>query len=199
MSAFARLVLASLCILLVAGCVTTGTTTRLPKAEPTAEGALGANDVVEIRLMQEPEISADYQIDASGNLGFPYVGTLKVAGLTPEGVADELELRLKNSGFFLDPSVIVLVKEFNSRLVTVLGSVRNPGSYRYTDGMGVIDAISAAGGVLDTGQASKTTVTRKVDGVEHSVIVAVPAIVNGRAPDQALAVGDIVFVPESPI
>ncbi len=186
-------------LLLIAGCETTRFATRLPPPTPTAEGALGPSDVVEIRVMQEPEISADYQIDASGNLGFPYVGTLRVAGMTSEGVAKALVTRLQDGGFFLAPNVIVLVKEFNSRQVYVLGSVRNPGSYTYTDGMGVIDAISAAGGVLDSGQPVKTTLTRKVDGVEYSVQVAVPAIVNGRQPDQPLAVGDIVFVPESPI
>lgn len=191
---------AVLLALSAAGCVTTGASApRLPSAPASLEGALGPSDVVEIRLLQEVEISGAYQIDASGNLGFPYVGTLKVAGMTPEGVADKLELDLKEGGFFLDPVVTVLVQEFNSRTVTVLGSVRNPGSYRYTDGMGVIDAISAAGGVIETGQAGKTTVTRKVDGTEYSIQVAVPAIVNGRRPDQALAVGDIVFVPESPI
>ena len=186
-------------LVMVAGCETTKSITRLPAAAPSAQGALGPSDVVEIRLMQEPELTAQYQIDASGNLGFPYVGTVGVAGMTPEGIAGILQTRLKDGGFFLEPTVIVLVKEFNSRQVYVLGSVRNPGSYRYTDGMGVIDAISAAGGVLDTGQPVKTTVTRKVDGVEYSVTVAVPAIVNGREPDRVLAVGDIVFVPESPI
>ena len=183
----------------LSACVTTGTSTPLPAAPVTAEGALGPSDVVEIRLLQESEISGSYQIDASGNLGFPYVGTLKVAGMTPEGVAETLQERLKEGGYFLDPVVTVLVEEFNSRQVTVLGSVRNPGSYRYRDGMGVIDAISAAGGVVETGQPSKTTVTRKVDGTEYSVQVMVPAIVAGRQPDQQLAVGDIVFVPESPI
>lgn len=187
-----------LAALLLVGCVTTGTG-RLPAPAPSVEGALGANDVLEIRVLQEPEISGIYRLDATGNLAFPYVGTVKATGLSPESVASELDRLLADGGFFHDPVVTVFVKEFNSRQVYVLGSVKNPGSYSFRDGMGVIDAISAAGGVLETGQASKTTVTRKVDGVEHRVVVAVPAIVNGRAPDQSLAVGDIVFVPESPI
>ncbi|MCO4769964.1 MAG: polysaccharide export protein [Deltaproteobacteria bacterium] len=195
---YLRVILLALAVC-VTGCVTTGSTGRLPPAAASAEGALGPSDVVEIRLLQEAELSGSYQIDASGNLGFPYVGTVRVAGMTPEGVAEELQKRLRDGGFFLDPDVTVLVQEFNSRLVYVLGSVRNPGSYRYTDGMGVIDAISAAGGVIETGQPGKTTVTRKVDGTDYSVQVAVPAIVSGRRPDQLLAVGDIVFVPESPI
>lgn len=194
-----RTLLAVLAAALLAGCVTTGTTGRLPPPQASAEGALGPNDVVEVRLLQEAEISGSYQIDASGNLGFPYIGTVKAAGLTPADVSDLIQTRLKEGGYFLEPVVTVLVEEFNSRQVYVLGSVRNPGSYRYRDGMGVIDAISAAGGVIETGQPSKTTVTRKVDGVEYSIQVAVPAIVNGRQPDQSLAVGDIVFVPESPI
>jgi len=185
--------------LIVSGCVTTGSTARLPPPAASSEGALGPSDVVEIRVLQEAEISGSYQIDASGNLGFPYVGAFRVAGLTPEALGKQLEKKLTSGGFFLAPVVTVLVTEFNSRNVVVLGWVKNPGRYRYTDGMGVIDAISAAGGVLDNGQPGKTTVTRKVDGVEHSTQVAVPAIVNGRQPDQPLAVGDIVFVPESPI
>ena len=110
MTPSSRLLLIVVGLLLIAGCETTRYA-KLPTPAPTAEGALGASDVVEIRLLQEPEINANYQIDASGNLGFPYVGTLRVAGMTPEGVADALEARLKDGGYFLDPNVIVLVKE----------------------------------------------------------------------------------------
>ena len=183
---------------LSAGCVTTGTTT-LPPATAAAEGAIGQSDVLSIKVLQEPEISGSYQVDAAGNIAFPYIGTVAVGGLTPQQIGALVTGQLQDGGFFVKPVVTVLVSEFNSRVVYVLGSVRTPGSYQYQDGMGVIDAISAAGGLLDTGQPNKTTVTRKVDGVEHSVQLPVNAIVNGRLPDQRLAVGDIIFVPESPI
>jgi protein involved in polysaccharide export with SLBB domain len=184
--------------LLSAGCVTTGTT-PLPAAAQAAEGAIGPSDVLDIKVLEDVEISGNYQVDAAANIAFPYIGVVQVGGLTPQQIAVAVAEQLTEGGYFNAPVVTVLVVEFNSRVVYVLGSVRTPGSYTYTDGMGVIDAISAAGGLLETGQPNGTTVTRKVDGVEYSVQLPVSAIVNGRRPDQRLAVGDIIFVPESPI
>jgi protein involved in polysaccharide export with SLBB domain len=187
--------------LLLSACVTTG---PLPPPVPaTVEsgtaGALGAGDVVEIRVAQEEEMSGEYRVDPDGMVGFPYLGAVRADGRTPRELADVVGAQLVDRRVLVEPVVTVRVVEANSRVIYVLGHVKMPGDYPYYDGMGVIDAISAAGGIVETGLPNRTTLTRVVDGAEVSSLVKVGRIVEGRAPDTRLSVGDIVFVPESPI
>lgn len=191
---------AVLLLVLLCACATTRATPPLPDAMETGrEGALGPGDVVEIRVVQEEDMTGEYRVDADGMIGFPYLGAVPAEGRTARELATEIETRLADGRVLVEPVVTLVVVEANSRVVYVLGHVKTPGSFTYQDGMGVIDAISAAGGVLATGMSNKTTLTRVVNGTEASSVVAVGKIVAGRAPDKALRVGDIVFVPESPI
>ena len=144
-------------------------------------------------------MTGEYRVDADGMIGFPYLGAVPAEGRTARELATEVETRLADSRVLVDPVVTLVVVEANSRVIYVLGHVKTPGSFTYQDGMGLVDAISAAGGLLETGLANKTTLTRVVDGGETSSVVAVGKIVAGREPDRRLRVGDIVFVPESPI
>jgi protein involved in polysaccharide export with SLBB domain len=191
---------AVLLLVLLSACATTGAPPPLPgPMEASQQGALGPGDVVEIRVVQEDDMTGEYRVDADGMIGFPYLGAVPAEGRTARELATEVETRLADSRVLVDPVVTLVVVEANSRVIYVLGHVKTPGSFTYQDGMGLVDAISAAGGLLETGLANKTTLTRVVDGGETSSVVAVGKIVAGREPDRRLRVGDIVFVPESPI
>ncbi len=186
-------------LVLLCACATVRPTPLPDPVEPLREGELGPGDVVEIRVVREEELTGEYRIDADGMIGFPYLGAVPAEGRTARELAADLETRLAAAQVLVEPVVTLVLVEANSRVVYVLGQVKTPGSFTYQDGMGLVDAISAAGGVLETGLSNKTTVTRVVDGAELSQVVQVGKIVAGRAPDKPLRVGDIVYVPESPI
>ena len=191
---------ALLLLVLLTACATTGPVAPLPDLVETGrEGILGPGDVVEIRVVQEEDMTGEYRIDPDGMIGFPYLGAVPAEGRTARELATEIETRLAQGRVLVEPVVTLVVVEANSRVIYVLGHVKTPGSFTYQDGMGLIDAISAAGGVLETGLSNKTTLTRVLEGREVSSVVPVGKIVAGRAPDRSLRVGDIVFVPESPI
>jgi polysaccharide export outer membrane protein len=172
----------------------------VPAVDETAvavgASSLGAGDVIEVRVYQEPELSGVYQVGPEGDVVFPLCKTVIVGGLSPNGAAEKLRACL-SAGFMRDPQVSVLVKEYNSRKVFVFGEVQKPGTFTFEDGMSVVQAVTIAGGFTKTAARNSTSVTRRVRGQEVKVKVNVQDIALGKAPNFTLEPGDIVYVPES--
>jgi polysaccharide export outer membrane protein len=169
----------------------------LPEQEVAGVAStLGAGDLIEVRVFQEPELSGLFQVGGQGDLIFPLCRRVVVGGLTANGAAEKLRACL-SEGFLRDPQVTVLVREFNSKKVFVFGEVQKPGTFPYQDGMSVVQAVTLAGGFTRTAAQNSTSVTRKVDSKEVKVRVNVQDIALGKAPNFLLEPGDIVYVPES--
>jgi len=163
----------------------------------SSEGTLlGPGDVFEVRVYREPDLSGLFQVGVEGTVDFPLLGTVHVEGKTSSQVAGELRVMLAN-GLLRDPFVTVQVKEFLSKRIYVLGQVERPGTFRYEEGMSVVQAITLAGGFAKTSRPNATVVTRLVDGTETRSEVPVEDISRGREKNFYLRPGDIVFVPES--
>jgi polysaccharide export outer membrane protein len=168
-----------------------------PAAEPTPiASTLGAGDVIEVRVFQEPELSGVYQVGTQGDVIFPLCKEVQVGGLTPNAAAERLRACLA-ARFIRDPQVSVLVKEYNSKKVFVFGEVQKPGTFPYQDGMSVVQAVTLAGGFTKTAAQNSTSVTRRVGGTETKIKVSVQDIALGKAYNFTLEPGDIVYVPES--
>ncbi len=163
--------------------------------EPVAS-TLGAGDVVEVRVFQEPELSGVYQVGTDGNIIFPLCKSVAVSGLTPNAAADTIRDCLA-SKYMRDPQVSVLVKEYNSKKVFVFGEVQKPGTFPYQDGMSVVQAVTLAGGFTKDAAQNSTSVTRRVGGTETKIKVSVQDIALGKASNVTLEPGDIVYVPQS--
>ncbi len=157
---------------------------------------LGRGDVFEVRTYREPDLSGTFQVAPDGTVDFPLLGSLAVEGLTSSQLASMLRDRLAD-GLLRDPFVTVQVKEFQSKRVYVLGQVERPGTFRFEEGMSVVQAITLAGGFGKTARPNATVVTRIVDGAEKRFEVPVQDISRGRESNFFLRPGDIVFVPES--
>lgn len=157
---------------------------------------LAANDLLEVRVFQEPDLSGVYQVAPDGTINFPLCGKVTVGGLTPTATSDALTACLKKD-YLRRPQVSVLVKEYNSKKVFVFGEVARPGPYTFEEGMTIIHAVSQAGGFAKTAAKNSVNVTRVIDGQEVKVPVKVDDIVVGREKNFALQPGDIIFVPES--
>lgn len=101
-----------------------------------------------------------YTVDSQGDIDFPILGKLHVAGLTKSEVINMIQDRLK--GQILDP--IVTVRFLNAK-VTVLGEVRNPGSYPLNNGgMTLLEALGAAGDLTQYGKRDNILIARENNG-----------------------------------
>jgi protein involved in polysaccharide export with SLBB domain len=156
---------------------------------------LGVDDVFDIRVVGENEISGSYRVGSDGTIDFPYIGRLTVLGLRPNEVQEEVTKRLR-AGYYRNPQVAVLVKEWNSRKLVVLGKVLKPGPISYFPKMTIVDAIAAAGGFADTAAKNSVRLRREQKGKVETRSYPVADISEGRFPNVKMLPGDVIVVEE---
>ncbi len=183
--------------LLLAACGGTSGTPHVNLPPPTERNAVGPGDILIVEIVGEKDLPKDYQIAADGSVDIPYIHSVQVAGLEASEVAELIRERLIAAKILMDPSVIVQVKEYRSRRITVIGQVAKPGSFPFTQGMTLIHALSVAGGLTPLADTDRVNITRKTDqGKTYSALVAIGAMMEGKAPDVPLQSGDQIFVHE---
>jgi polysaccharide export outer membrane protein len=159
------------------------------------EERLGIDDVFEVRVFAEPDLSAVYRIAADGTIDYPFAGRISVVGLRSGDVQELIANKLQD-GYVKHPQVSVMVTEWNSRKVSVIGQVQKPGAVVYFPNMTVVDAIAGAGGFTPIAAKNSVTLRREVKGTVESRNCSVADISEGRAPNVVLRPGDILVVEE---
>lgn len=114
---------------------------------------LDAGDLVEITTFDTPELSGKFRVDSRGEVIMPIGGAVPVAGLTAEQAGIAVQRFLRDRDILKNPHVTVLVLEYATQSVSVLGEVKTPGVYPLEGKHGALDFISMAGGL--TPSASK--------------------------------------------
>ncbi|WP_246291005.1 polysaccharide biosynthesis/export family protein [Paraburkholderia fynbosensis] len=183
----------------------------LPPVAPqtAADGyTLGVGDVLQITVWDHPEFAAalgtqpaasvrasdptnGIVVNHGGDIQFPYVGSLHVAGLRPEEVQEAVTRGL--SKFFKDPQVTLRIASFRSKQVFVDGEVRTPGVVPVTDiPMTLYDAVSASGGFTATADQSHVVLVR--NGTSYPINLT-RLLEQGKSPSQiVLRNGDLLRV-----
>src|SRR5579872_1782664 len=88
---------------------------------------IGPGDLLEIKVYDAPELSDTLRVSNDGEITVPLAGAMKVAGESIEEAQKQVEQRLLSGGYLRDPHVNILVKEFASQGISVLGEVTRPG------------------------------------------------------------------------
>jgi len=157
---------------------------------------IGPGDMLKIQVYGEKELTGTYQVSPEGSIMFPFIGEVKVEGLNNFSLAAKIAEMLKD-GYINDPQVTVLVEEFVSKRIFVLGQVKKAGSFPIRTRMSIIEAISLSGGFTDFADISNVVVTRKgKDEKEKRFVIDIKEIVNGTKENFYLNAGDIIFVRE---
>ncbi|GAB4512836.1 MAG: polysaccharide biosynthesis/export family protein [Haliangiales bacterium] len=170
-----------------------------PSEYPTQQAyvedtTLGPGDVFEVRVFRQDEMSSEYSVSAEGTISFPLIGVVDAAGRTPAELERDLRARLAD-GYLRDPQVSVLVKEYNSKKLSVLGEVKKPGTLSFTEGMTVVEAVAQAGGFTDLARKNAVSITRGRGEDKVQYTVPVEDIGRGVADNFFVRPGDVVFVP----
>jgi polysaccharide export outer membrane protein len=157
---------------------------------------LGAGDLLKIAVFDHDELSVEARISQSGNITFPLIGQVPVAGLSTRDAELLLARRLIEGGFIKQPQVSVLVSEYQSQKVSVMGQVAKPGQYPLDASKKVLDALALAGGVLNDTAAEDVTLVR-ADG--SRVVIDLKKLFDGDpAVNLVVQDGDTVFVAHAP-
>ncbi|HZZ20484.1 MAG TPA: polysaccharide biosynthesis/export family protein [Opitutaceae bacterium] len=158
-------------------------------------------DQIKFQVTGEPDEPLVGRVSTAGEISIPLLGAVKVAGLSLRQAEDLMEKRYRAGGFFLNPQVILSFDSYAPRSVSVLGQVNNPSSVDFTierEQMGIVSAITKAGGFTRVARPDSVKVTRNIDGKDTTFNVNVAAYLNETSSDSEfkLQPDDIVFVPE---
>jgi len=178
------------------GCGSSRDNRHVVLPRPVETTTVGPGDVFKMEIVGEKELPQEYQVASDGTVDLPYLERLKVKGLEPQEIARLVRQQLMARKILTDPSVVVSVKEYASKKVTILGQVQKPGSFPYAQGLTLVQAISLAGGLNAIGNKDRVNLTRRTKTGSRTVVLSLDAITEGRSPDIPLQAGDQIFVHE---
>jgi protein involved in polysaccharide export with SLBB domain len=172
-----------------------------PAADTLAAGSgtvLGADDLIEVKVFGEDDLTTSTRISADGTISFPLLGVVRLAGKTASQGAQVLRDRLQER-FLVNPQVSLVVVENARRLFTVLGQVARPGTYRFPgrEPLNLVQAIGVAGGYTRLADPSRITLRRVAGGKETILRLDAKRMArDGEMQIPAVRPGDIITVNE---
>jgi polysaccharide export outer membrane protein len=191
---FALLASCALALLGTACTTEVGPPTNLPVSQQST--AVGPDDLFDVNVVGEKDLSHEYQVHPDGTIDFEH--GVKVEGLEPQEIAQLLKKRLVDDKILADPQVSIIVKQYNSRKILVIGSVAKPDSITWTPGMTVVAAISLCGWFTPLADKGHVTIVRKVSKDKSvQATVSVDAIVRHAQEDVRLQPGDTINVSQN--
>lgn len=144
MTQFAILRQIGLLIAVLLSVLTESSTAVLAQAErPVVEYQLGSGDRLRITVFGEDDLSGEFEIDGSGRISMPLVGSVAAGSQTLKQLENRIIAMLKD-GYMRDPRVSIDV--LNYRPFYIIGEVNTPGSYPYRSGLSVLTAVAMGGG-----------------------------------------------------
>jgi polysaccharide export outer membrane protein len=194
---------------LIVGCASAPTRAPAPAPTPTPTAAenkgtdsnyiIGPGDSLEVFVWRNPELSVTVPVRPDGKISTPLVEDMVAVGKTPPQLARDMEKVLGE--YVRAPKVNIIVTTAASAfsLVKVVGQVQHPSALPYREGMRVLDAILAVGGLTQFASGNRARIVRMEDGKEIIIHVKVADLVNSGdvRQNQLLKPGDVLVVPQS--
>ena len=138
-----------------------GATTKVTEKSPlivTQEYIIGPEDVLEITVWRNQDLSKVVAVRPDGRISLPLIGDVTAVGKTPAQLTEEISAKLKE--YKENPSVSILMKEINSYTIFVLGEVARPGKYPLKSKTTLLQGITVAGGFTPVAARNKLVVFR---------------------------------------
>jgi polysaccharide export outer membrane protein len=189
----------SLALLLVLGC-----SSRLSSSvEAQAAAAqvvedkyqLGPEDLIEISVWKEPDLTKQIAIRPDGKISYPLIGEIQAAGKTVKQLREEISKRLEK--FVTDAQVTVILIKTQYYKIYVVGKVNKPGEFLVGRPANVMQALAMAGGLTPFASPGKIVILRRSGDTELTLPFDYKAVSRGQFLDQnvTLLPGDVVVVP----
>ncbi len=163
--------------------------------EAAAPYVMAADDVIEVVVWKQPEISGRLVIAQDGSINVPLAGRVHAAGMTTDQLQKELTRRL--SAFIEGPTVTVRVADARSQAVYIIGEVKKPGVFRLHPGEVLSQALAEAQGFTEFAELSSIRIARRTATQTEQITVNYNLVQSGRdlSADVPLMAGDVVHVP----
>jgi len=163
---------------------------------PTAndqEYHIGAQDVLQIDVWKEPEITRTIPVRPDGKISLPLLHDVQAAGLTAMQLATNIRDGLTK--YLNNPQVTVTVTQINSRRVFVTGEVTKSGALPLLPGMTVLQALASSGGFTQFAKEKGIYILRSENGKQVKLPFNYKDVLKGIKEDLPLQAGDVIVVP----
>lgn len=161
----------------------------------TDDYIIGPEDVLEISVWRNPDLSREVMVRPDGRVSLPLIGDVKAVGRTTSELRDDITEKLKS--YKENPTVAIVVKAVNSYYFYVQGAVGQVGKLPLLSRTTLIQAISVAGGLAPDAARSRITIFRLgMDGeAPQKFVVSYDDIILRGAENVELKPGDTIVVP----
>jgi len=165
-----------------------------------SEYLLGPGDLLEIKVFEAEKLNTAVRLSSRGEVSLPLLGEITLKGLTASEAEQLIEDEYQAT-YIKNPHVSIFVKEHYSQRVTVVGQVKNPGTYDYPSKQRLLDAIALAGGLTE--KAGQNIQIRRLEsvsyGTDQTLLVNLDKLVNEGKTELNIYIngGDVIFVPEA--
>jgi polysaccharide export outer membrane protein len=156
---------------------------------------IGPGDLVQIQALSTPDLSQTARVTDAGTIQLIIGGDVKLSGLTPARAADLIQDTWIKGNYMVDPHVSVVVMQYATQSVSVLGQVHTPGAYPISTPRTVVDVLALAGGLADM---ADRTVTIERRGTKERLDYFVSNDSNKALDSNVLVYpGDSILVPKA--
>lgn len=153
-------------------------------------------DTASVSIYNVDSLSADYVVDRAGNVVFPLIGTIEVAGLTTLDLQEVLTLRY-GSSYLQNPGISVKIDARDIGKIVVDGAVNKPGVFEVSDIIQLTEAVALAQGLTLDASKKDVYIIRNIEGQRKVRSVNLDNIRKLGAPDPKLIPNDVVYVQNS--
>ena len=156
---------------------------------------IGPNDILNIHVWREPELTRDVTVTPDGRITFPLIGNIMAQGKTVTELKEIITTKLKN--FVTAPEVTVIVNESRSMKIYVIGQVNTPGPYPLAPDMTVLQALSTAGGFAEWADTKNIMIVRRQGGKDIQLHFNHKKFISGKDLKQNILLkpNDTIVVP----
>ena len=170
-----------------------------PTVVPLEQGyRIAPLDTLSVKIFKMPDLSGDYEVDLSGQIALPLVGSVRAVDLTTTELDDRLTAKLSEK-YLQNPDISVGVKSSTRRNITVDGAVSKVGSFSVNGPMTLLQAVAQAGGPTPDSNPRRVAIFRQIGGQRQAAAFDLTSIRRGEAIDPPVYAGDIVIVDGSAI
>jgi polysaccharide export outer membrane protein len=190
----ARLIRAGVAGVVLAACATTQPPAKLADRPEQGEYRIGREDVLEVVVWHEPELTRVVPVRPDGRISLPLAGEVEAAGRTPTELQTKVSQALQP--YIRDGKVAVVVREINGTRFFVLGEVTKPGGFPLRGPMSVVQAIALAGGRTEFAKDELVWLRQGTGGKTERVPLSFRELVKGEVAGALwLRPGDVLYVP----
>jgi polysaccharide biosynthesis/export protein len=174
---------------------TSSPTTPVAPAAMDASYKIGPQDVLQIDVWKEPEITRTIPVRPDGKISLPLLNDVQAAGLTAMQLAGVIRDGLTK--YLVNPQVTVTVQTINSRRVFITGEMSRTGAVPLLPNMTVLQALSSAGGFTPFARIKDIYILRMVDGKQVKYPFHYKDVIKGKRPEENILLqpNDVIVVP----